>query len=95
MRKREENINKNNNNKRNQTKKCQKILNYTKERQTYRDVIGLGALPIDDRDEGLHHAARYKCLSAGLVAGQVVEEREEGRGQGGWEGVGRRGGSCS
>lgn len=47
----------------------------------YSDVVGLGADPRDDGEEGLHHAARDQRLAPGLVARQVVQEGEERGGQ--------------
>lgn len=53
-------------------------------------MIGFSGLPVDDRNERLHHATGNQGLPSGLIAGQVVEEGEERRGQGCWEGVGHR-----
>lgn len=44
-------------------------------------MLQLFAVPINHLQQRLHHAARNQRLAAGVVAREMVEEREEGRGQ--------------
>ena len=46
------------------------------------DVLQLRAGPLDHLEQALHHAAADQRLPARLVAGQVVQEREQSGGQG-------------
>ena len=45
-------------------------------------MFQFGSGPRDDAQQRFHHAARYQRFTTGFIAGQVVQEREEGRGQG-------------
>ena len=48
---------------------------------THGDMVGHLAGPGDDCQQALHHAAVDQRLASGLVAGQVVQEREQRRRQ--------------
>lgn len=54
---------------------------------TYSNVFQFSAGPIDYLQETLHHSTTDECLAACLVTGEMIEETEERRGQGQWEGL--------
>lgn len=48
---------------------------------THSYMFEFDTVPIYDLQQGLHHPAGDQGVAAGLVAGQVVQEREERRGE--------------